>query len=220
VTCPAENAPRWRRRPSERPDEILGAALEVFANQGLAGARVEDIAARAGVSKGTVYLYFPGKDELFREAVRAKVRRTIEELSRAAPPGGDPIVRLARFVDTYWAQLRRKDFGQLYRLVLSELHQFPELSRFYAEEVSGRVVELTSEIVAEGVASGVFREVAPGTAARMVVALLAQHAVWTSRREIFPHLGKRSDEELVNDIKDFVFSALATGADPSPGGSA
>jgi len=219
VTCPADNAPRWRRRPSERPDEILGAALEVFANQGLAGARVEDIAARAGVSKGTVYLYFPGKEELFREAVRAKVRRTIEELSLAAPAGGDPLVRLTRFIETYWAQLRRKDFGQFYRLVLSELHQFPELSRFYAEEVSGRVIDLTSEIVGEGVASGVFRDVEPGTAARMVVAVLAHHAVWTSRREIFPHLGKRSDEELVNEIKDFLFSALSVDADAPSGGA-
>lgn len=219
MTCPSDNAPRWRRRPSERPDEILGAALEVFARQGLAGARVEDIAARAGVSKGTVYLYFPGKDELFRESVRAKVRRTIEELSLAAPPGGDPAIRLTRFIDTYWGQLRRKDFGQFYRLILSELHQFPELSRFYAEEVSGRVIELTTEIVAEGVASGVFRGVEPGTAARMIVAVLAHHAVWTSRREIFPHLGKRSDEELVDEIKDFLFSALSARTDTSAGGA-
>ena len=81
------------------------------------------------------------------------------------------------------------------------------------------MVELTSEIVGEGVASGVFREVEPATAARMVVALLAQHAVWTSRREIFPHLGKRSDEELVNEIKDFLFSALSADADTSSGGA-
>lgn len=218
MTCPADNAPRWRRRPAERPDEILSAALEVFAEQGLAGARVEDIAARAGVSKGTLYLYFPGKEELFREAVRAKVRRTLEGLSSAAPPG-EPVERLTRFIDAYWAHLRKKDFGQFYRLVLAELHQFPEVSRFYAEEVSGRITELSTEIVADGVASGAFREVDPAVSARMIVAVLAHHAVWSSRREIFPHLGTRSDEQLVNEIKDFLFSALLAQRDVPRGGA-
>lgn len=219
MTCPSDNAPRWRRRPAERPDEILHAALEVFADQGLAGARVEDIAARAGVSKGTLYLYFHGKDELFREAIRAQVRRTLEGLATAAPPG-EPVERLTRFVDAYWAHLRTKDFGKFYRLVLAELHQFPELSRFYADEVSGRITDLSTEIIADGVASGVFREVDPKVAARMMVALLAQHAVWTSRRELFPHLGKRSDEVLVNEIKDFLFHALAVRGTTRPGGTA
>ena len=62
--------PRWRRLPGERPNQILQAALEVFDEQGLAGARLEDIAKRAGVSKGTIYLYFANKEELFREMIR------------------------------------------------------------------------------------------------------------------------------------------------------
>jgi AcrR family transcriptional regulator len=219
VTCPSENAPRWRRRPAERPDEILHAALAVFADQGLAGARVEDIAARAGVSKGTLYLYFHGKEELFREAIRAQVRRTLEGLASAAPPG-EPVERLTRFVDAYWTHLRTKDFGKFYRLVLAELHQFPELSRFYAEEVSGRITEMSTEIIGDGVASGTFREVDPNVAARMLVALLAQHAVWTSRRELFPHLGRRSDETLVNEIKEFLLRALGAGGATRSGDTA
>src|SRR5690349_8525416 len=104
---PAEiERPRWRRRPSERPTEILDAALEVFAERGLAGARVEDIAVRAGVSKGTVYLYFDGKEELFREAIRDKVARLLEGLSAAAPPG-EPVERVSRFIAEYWMHLRR-----------------------------------------------------------------------------------------------------------------
>lgn len=219
MNSPADNEPRWRRRPAERPDEILAAAFEVFAEQGLAGARVDDIAARAGVSKGTLYLYFPGKDELFREALRARVRRTLEGLASAAPPG-EPISRLTRFIDAYWAHLRNKNFGQLYRLVLAELHQFPELSRFYAEEVSGRITGLSTEIVEHGVATGAFRDVDPSTAARMIVALLVQHAVWNSRRELFPHLGERSEEQLVDEIKDFLFSALLAPEDVPRGSPA
>lgn len=207
MTRPTRSVPRWRRRPAERPDEILDAAFEVFSEAGLAGARVDDIAAKAGVSKGTLYLYFSGKEELFREAVRAHVRRTLEGLASAAPPG-EATQRLTRFVEAYWAHLRTKDFGKLYRLVLLELHQFPELSRFYADEVSGRITALTTDIVADGMASGTFRNADAQVVGRMIVAVLAQHAVWTSRRELFPHLGERSDETLVHEIKEFLIGAL------------
>lgn len=208
MTLPEDNAgPRWRRRPQDRPEEILAAAMDVFARSGLAGARVEDIAEAAGVSKGTVYLYFKGKEELFKEAVRAKVRRTREVLSAAAAPG-DPVRRLDGFMDAYWAHLRRPTFGPLYRLILAELDQFPELSRFYSEEVSGGMLTLTNEIIEEGVAQGAFRRVDPSDASRMIIGLMVQHAVWTSRRELFPHLEGRSDAELLGGIKNFVFNAL------------
>ena len=75
---PGQTEPRWRRLPEERPKQILAAALEVFGERGLASARLEDIAKRAGLSKGTIYLYFPNKEELFREMVRQR---------RQAPPG-------------------------------------------------------------------------------------------------------------------------------------
>jgi AcrR family transcriptional regulator len=203
----AVNEPRWRRRPSERPTEILDAALDAFAERGLAGTRVEDIAARAGVSKGTLYLYFESKEELFREAIRDKVARTLEGLATAAE-GRDPIQRLTRFIEAYWAHLRRPRFASMYRLVMAELHQFPELTRFYAEEVSGKVIDFLAELVLSGVESGGFRSVDPRVTARMIVSLLVQHAVWTSRRELFPHLDDRTDEMLVREIEDFIWRAL------------
>jgi len=199
--------PRWRRRPTERPTELLNAALDVFAEHGLAGARVEEIARRAGVSKGTVYLYFSGKEELFQEAIRERVAQVLEGLASAAPPG-DPGRRLERFVSAYWAHLRRPHFASMYRLLLGELHQFPELTRFYAEEVSGRVIALLGEIIREGVDAGRFRPVAPAVAARMISGLLIQHAVWASRRELFPYLEDRTDEDLLSEIDEFLMSAV------------
>jgi AcrR family transcriptional regulator len=215
TSSPSTSEPRWRRRPSERPTEILQAALDVFAEKGLAGARVEDIAARAGVSKGTVYLYFPAKEELFREALRDKVARTIEGLSSATPPG-EPVQRLLRFVEAYWVHLRQPHFASMYRLLMAELHQFPDLTRFYAEELSGKVIDLLAEIVREGVGSGDFRPIDPAVASRMIVGLLVQHAVWTSRRELFPHLQDRSDEALVKEIEDFMLNALIAPGDVAP----
>ena len=179
----------------------------MFAERGLAGARVEDIAARAGVSKGTVYLYFPGKEELFIEAIRDKVARTLEGLASAAPAGPAP-ERLSRFLEAHWAHLRRPQFGSMYRLIMAELHQFPELTRFYADEVSGKVIGLLAEIVLEGVERGEFRSVDPFVTARIIVSQLVHHAVWTSRRELFPHLGARTDDELLQEMKAFVSAAL------------
>src|SRR6478609_4648585 len=74
--------PRWRRLPEERPKQILDAALEVFSERGLAAARLEDIAKRAGLSKGTIYLYFPNKEELFREVIRHTIIAQIERAER------------------------------------------------------------------------------------------------------------------------------------------
>src|SRR6476661_6429774 len=83
-------SPKWRRRPEHRPQQIIEAALEVFGECGLAKARLQDIAARAGVSKGTIYLYFPNKEELFREVVRHTAVAAIETGERTASQGGTP----------------------------------------------------------------------------------------------------------------------------------
>lgn len=207
MSVPAHLEPRWRRRPAERPEEILDAALEVFADQGLAGARVEDIAARAGVSKGTLYNYYAGKDELFQEAVRSCVERVVAGLATAAG-SGDPTERLDRFIAAWWATLRRPVFGKLYRLLLAELHQFPDLERFYAEEISGQISAVATGIIREGVERRVFRPVDPGVTALMLLGLLTQHAVWSGQRRLFSRLRSRSDEEMVRDIRNFVFSAI------------
>lgn len=200
-------APRWRRRPEDRPREILQAALEVFGEQGLAGARIDEIAARAGVGKGTLYHYFPGKDELFRELVR----RTVREITVGVlPPDarGTATELLRAFMRGYWARLRTPGFQTLYRLILGELHHFPELTRFYAEEIAGTTVDFVARLVERGVAEGELRAVDPAAAGRMLAALFTQNAVWAARPEIFPHAAQRSDEEMLAEIEEMFFRAV------------
>src|SRR6478672_8571642 len=86
----AVTEPRWRRLPEERPRQILDAAFAVFAERGLAAARLDDIAKRAGLSKGTIYLYFPNKEELFREVVHSTVIEFIERGEAALETERDP----------------------------------------------------------------------------------------------------------------------------------
>src|SRR5438445_2688875 len=91
---------RWRRRKDARPVEILEAALACFAERGFAATRLEDVAARAGVTKGTLYLYFPGKEELFKAVVRAALIPNLERLEEAA--GDAPVAEvLGRLVAVF-----------------------------------------------------------------------------------------------------------------------
>src|SRR6202165_5385465 len=117
-------SPKWRRCPEDRPEQIIKAALEVFGECGLANARLQDIAERAGVSKGTIYLYFPNKEELFREMIRQTAVAAIERAEQADVPG-TPANQLLAFMRGYWAFVRSPVFITIYRLVLRELRPCP-----------------------------------------------------------------------------------------------
>src|SRR5271168_794258 len=91
----ADDPPRWRRRKTARPDEIIGAALEEFADRGFAAARLEDIARRAGISKGSLYLYFETKEDIFRAVARAALARNLEAVRAPAEAFDAPFSKLA-----------------------------------------------------------------------------------------------------------------------------
>src|SRR3954454_8605610 len=161
--------PRWRRLPEERPRQILDAALEVFAERGLSQARLEDIAKRAGVSKGTIYLYFPNKEELFREVVRttivARLERAEQDVANAEGSVRDMMLQVMR---TMWDFLHTPTFAAIFRLVTAELNQFPDLASFYAQEVIKRGQRLISGIIERGMDVGEFRRTDPAVAARIL----------------------------------------------------
>src|SRR3954465_3283644 len=164
----ATSEPRWRRLPEERPKQILDAALAVFAERGLAAARLEDIAKRAGLSKGTIYLYFPNKEELFREMVRQLIVTQLEEGERQFGSGAENATEaLTRFSRNYWQFIRSSQFAPLFRLIHAEIRNFPALARFYADEVISRGHKLVASIIQRGTETGEFRDVDPSVAARM-----------------------------------------------------
>ena len=205
---PAEaSEPRWRRLPEERPQQILHAALGVFGEHGLAGARLEDIARRAGVSKGTIYLYFPNKQALFRAMVRSTVVEAIAT-GEGMPITGSARDQLLAFMEHYWAFVRTPAFSVIYRVVVSELHHFPDLVEFYSSEVIVRGQKLIEGIIARGIASGEFRALDPAVAGRMLISLFSTNAMWCCKRKFFPHLRDRPDEQVYQELVDFYLSAL------------
>ena len=199
--------PRWKRRPKHRPGQIIEAALEVFGKKGLAKTRLEDIAIRAGVSKGTIYLYFENKDALFKEMIRETAIATIEGAEQRRY-SGNPSEQLRGLMQRYWSFIRSPAFSTIHRLVIGELHQFPDLARFYADEVIARSMSLITGIIRRGIDAGEFRETDPSAAARMLVALFVMNGVWCDKRDCLPVLENRDNEGAFADIVDFYFNAL------------
>jgi len=200
--------PKWRRCPEDRPEQIIKAALEVFGECGLANARLQDIAERAGVSKGTIYLYFPNKEELFREMIRQTAVAAIERAERAETHG-TPGSQLLAFMKGYWAFVRSPVFITIYRLVLAELHQFPDLAKFYAIEVVARGQKLLSGIIQRGIDAGEFRDIDPMVAARMLVALTVMNGIWRDEHTGVPLLAHKTDEEVFNELAQFYLYSIA-----------
>jgi AcrR family transcriptional regulator len=201
--------PRWRRRADARPGEIVDAALQVFAEQGFARARLEDVARRAGVTKGTIYLYFDSKEALFRAVVRAKVGSSVTMGEQFVASFRDSAVELlGAFIRRYWSSLRDPATARLVRLTFAELGNFPDLFRFYLDEVVDRVHRLIKTIIERGVAAGEFRAVDPDFAARALQALCVHLA--QAQRQRHAGAGQPpADDRIVAGIIDLYLNGLA-----------
>jgi AcrR family transcriptional regulator len=200
--------PKWRRCPEDRPDQIIKAAFQLFGERGLANTRLQDIAEHAGVSKGTIYLYFPNKEELFREMIQRTAVAAIERAEQAIPEG-TPTAQLHAFMRGYWEFIRSPHFSTIYRLVLGELHQFPDLAKFYADNVVQRTLRLIATLIQRGIDAGEFREIPPMIAARMLAALTIMNGVWRDERTGVPILCHKSDEQVFTEMAQFYLHAIA-----------
>ena len=179
---PAPASARQRRKEA-RPQELLDAALALFVEKGFAATRSEEVAARAGVSKGTLYLYYPSKEELFKAVVReslgSKVAESVEELARHQ---GSMAELLTWMLWQWWERMGMTSAGGIMKIMLSEARNFPELARFYADEVIVPTCELLAEVVGRGVASGEFRPVDPMAAVHVLIGpmlhmVMYQHSI-------------------------------------------
>ena len=170
---------RWTRRKLARPSEILDAAVAVFAEKGFAAARMEDIARKAGVTKGTIYLYFQGKEDVFKTLVRESIGQTIAANTASAEQFEGPSSELIRLVLTAISSvLLNSDRIVLPKIIISEAGNFPELARFYREEIVDRGLGLLSRIVERGIARGEFRALRGDHVARLCMAPFLLIVMW------------------------------------------
>jgi AcrR family transcriptional regulator len=177
----APKKPRWNRRKHARPEEIVAAALEVFVERGFAAAKLEDVARRAGVTKGTIYLYFENKEALFKAVVRETIVPVIakgEALAQAFT--GSARELFEKLVREYWRLVGETALAGIPKLMMAEAGNFPELARFYYEEVAVRGHRLMASVLERGIKAGEFRPVNLAVAAKLAMAPL-MHAVIARR---------------------------------------
>lgn len=211
--CPRE--PRWQRRPDDRPDEILAAALRVFGEQGYSRARLEDVAQAAGVSKGTLYRYFDSKETLFRAMVReyivsrlAAFQATLDTSEASATE------QLRSFIVAMWQTLVDDRMVELTLLIHRELAQFPELARFYSDEVILAARHSLDGVIQRGIKRGEFRAVQHGFAARGIQMLVVHAAQLQSFFAAFDPEALTKDQ-VVEGLTDLLLNGLSAGPAPA-----
>ena len=168
-----------RRRKEARPAELIDAAIEVFAEKGFAAARLEDVARRAGVGKGTAYLYFPNKEALFKAAIRAVVVARIEMGERDVEAWHGSTEDLLRQVLEYWREVICSRQGGLLKLIVAEAGNFPDLAAWYHAEVAERGHRVLTAVLRRGVERGEFRAMDIEATADVIACPMAFRAIWT-----------------------------------------
>jgi AcrR family transcriptional regulator len=204
-----ENAStRWRRRKEARPEEILSAALESFAERGFAATRIEDVAARAGISKGTLYLYFNGKEELFKAVVRQALLPNLARIEALAASFEGPSASLLERLLATVAGVVESRVGAIPKLVIAEAGNFPDLARFYLDEVVHRGLGLIATILRRGIARGEFRAIDVEHAVFCVIAPLLIAALWKNSLEPHDQAGPLGVQALVRAHLDLLLRGL------------
>lgn len=170
--------PRWKRRKDARPEEIVAAALEEFVERGFALTRLQDVARRAGVTKGTIYLYFPSKEALFKAVVRQTIVPVIAEGEAMAQSfTGSARDLFEQLVRKYWQMVGETSLIGIPKLMMAEAQNFPVLTRFYYDEVVTRGHRLMASVIERGIESGEFRKVNVKVAAKLAMSPLMHAAV-------------------------------------------
>jgi AcrR family transcriptional regulator len=204
----AISKPRWERRKEARPAELVASALELFVEKGYAGTRLDDVAAHAGVSKGTLYLYFENKEDLFKAVVRDNVVARISETAGEVMRFDGSSSELLHFlISGWWRDYGDSKAGGLGKLIMAESGNFPEIARFFVEEVIEPWHEVLAAAISRGIERGEFRPVDPAMFVRVMSAPLVMLSLW--KRSFGPCSQQPIDADnyLATHI-DMVLSAL------------
>lgn len=194
---PASGMPAKReRRKQARPGELLAAALELFVEKGYAATRVEEVAQRAGVSKGTLFLYFPSKEELFKAVVRENISDHFAKWGEELTHFEGTSEELLRYCMTsWWERVGATKASGISKLMMAEAGNFPELVHFFQLEVVQPGNELIQRILQRGVERGELRAVDPVYGIYSILAPLVFLNLWKhgcggcgdARVELDPH---------------------------------
>jgi AcrR family transcriptional regulator len=204
----AQPSPRWHRKPDERPQEILRAALDVFSDKGYRVATMQEVAEAAGITKGTIYLYFGSKKDLFIAVVRWQLERMFATLPEVTMDLGANLEEMARsaggaVLDTLLAP----DVAKFTPLVLAELNHLPDIRALYQEEVLPRADATLAVMLEHGMDTGALRKADPVIAARC---LLGMFFAFVFTQEVFGAKAQTpmKKEDILETITTIFFRGL------------
>jgi AcrR family transcriptional regulator len=204
--------PRTRRKDA-RPGEIVAAALATFADRGYAATKLEDVAAAAGISKGTIYLYFSTKEDLFRAVVRQAVLPNLAAAEEQFASHTGSCADLLRVLARRFLALLDSDITAVPKLVVAESGNFPAIAQFYADAVLRRAFALVEGILTRGMERGEFRRMDVHAVLPLFAAPFLLLALW--KHSLGRHTDLHFDARAVAEAHlDVLLRGLA--AEPAP----
>jgi AcrR family transcriptional regulator len=204
--------PKFRRRAEARPDEVLDAGLELFTQKGFAATRVEDIAARAGLSKGAVYLYFASKEAILEGIVRRAVLPIADHaLGMISHYEGDPRFAVSMVMKMIGGKLADPKLVAIPRLIMREVVNFPELAAMYRREVLDRVIPVVETLIRRGIDQGYLRQVDPNLTIRSLIGPIVLHILMAEVFGVMPKDGLALDR-LIDNHLTILFDGLSAPA--------
>lgn len=196
---------KWQRRKAARPSEIVDAALALFSEKGFAATRIDEVAKRAGVSKGTVYLYFDSKEQLLKAVVKEKLLPQMEKAENLVIEyQGSYAGLLEKLAKHWWSSLQEAKLTKLPKLIISEASNFPDIANFFIENVVQRVRGVFTKIIEQGIISGEFRETSAIEAARVFTSAIVFAAIWQHSMAPFDSIPFDADIYLQLHIENFI----------------
>ena len=209
---------RSARRKDARPSELLAAALDLFVEHGFAATRAEEVAHRAGVSKGTLFLYFATKEELFKAVVRENIGSRYPEWNAEVDSYEGTTAELLHYaMQSFWAQYGATKASGISKLIMSEATNFPELAAFYEQEVVQPGRMLIGRILQRGIARGEFRPMDLRFAVLSVLAPMIFLMMWKhSIGACAPTDAAIAPEDFIRAQVDVLLRGMQAGATPAP----
>ena len=204
---------RWERRPDDRPQEILDAALKVFAERGYRNTRLEDIGEAAGVTKGAIYHYFANKEELLLRAIEHRREEAFGRIEEVLRDKNAPVsTRLRLVVRRWFGSVPEERLAVVTLLVQGIAHEAPDAFRRWLAGGPSASAKLIASLVREGQARGEFRVDADAdVAARMLISGLLQQTVWQQYRTDVPDLAVVQDRLVDSALELFLHSLRPIG---------
>ena len=180
TTLPSlEPTPKRERRKEARPRELLDAALALFVEKGFTATRSEEVAARAGVSKGTLFLYFQSKEDLFKAVIRENIGSLFPAWNEELDTFEGSSTEMVKYaMNAWWERVGNTAASGIAKLVMSEAQNFPEVAAFYQADVVVPGTKLLQRILQRGVESGEFRAMDTDKAVYTLIAPMIFLMMW------------------------------------------